>query len=55
MLQDGEARLWTWGGDALQQTLCTSQESLVLPQGDVSAQHPKSRWEKTPDSGYFRP
>lgn len=36
-LQDGEARLWMRGGDALQQTLCTRQESLVLPQGDMSA------------------
>lgn len=37
-----------WGGNAPQQTLCISWESLVLPQGKVSAQHPKSRWEKTP-------
>lgn len=36
-----------WGGNAPQQTLCISWESLVLPRGEVSAQHPKSRWEKT--------
>lgn len=35
-----------WGGDAPQQTLSISWESLVLPQGKVSAQHPKSKWEK---------
>lgn len=35
------------GGNAPQQTLCIIWESLVRPQGEVSAQHPKSRWEKT--------
>lgn len=55
-LQGGEAGLWLWGGDAPRQTLGTSWESLVLPQGEVSAQHPKSRWETPPpDGGYFSP
>lgn len=40
----GEAGLWTQGSDAPRQILCTSRESLVLPRGEVSAQHPKSRW-----------
>lgn len=39
----------------LEQTLCTSWERLVLPQGKEPAQHPNLRCKKHSSSRYFSP